>query len=229
LASEQDVDGNTPLHLATIKWRPRAVCELGGQKNLLIQNNRGLTALDIAESKLKPHYIYREVCLIYFFFYSRIGYLQLVTLEFGLQRLRQRSSSSGSSYRLIATVTFTAGFTLPGGFKSSTPNLGMANLATNPGLFLFLLYDILALETSFVAVVSLILAQLGDPALYQSTVRLAMASVCVSIYSMSLAFLVAMVIAAGNVIWLIVFFIILILPFIGVIISMFFPHFVLHY
>ena len=76
LASEQDVDGNTPLHLATIKWRPRAVCELGGQENLLIQNNRGLTALDIAESKLKPHYIYREVCLIYFFFlFPRIDYI----------------------------------------------------------------------------------------------------------------------------------------------------------
>lgn len=70
LANEKDVDGNTPLHLATIYWRPRAVRELGGKKNLLIQNNNGLVALDIAESKLQPHYIFREVCLAYLFLIS---------------------------------------------------------------------------------------------------------------------------------------------------------------
>ncbi|KAL9816295.1 putative ankyrin repeat-containing domain, PGG domain, protein accelerated cell death 6 [Arabidopsis thaliana] len=207
LASEQDVDGNTPLHLATIKWRPRAVCELGGQENLLIQNNRGLTALDIAESKLKPHYIYRE--------FGLQRYTLLVLVEAHVQndpRCRHTMTPTRSitpkggrnkDYinallvvaALIATVTFTAGFTIPGGYRSSTPNLGMANLATNTRLLLFLIYDILALEISFVAVVSLILAQLGDPALYQSFARVAMALVCLAIYFMSLAFFVAMVIA----------------------------------
>ncbi|OAO97734.1 hypothetical protein AXX17_AT4G04370 [Arabidopsis thaliana] len=38
LANEKDVGGNTPLHLATIKWRPRAVQFLAVRKNLLIQN-----------------------------------------------------------------------------------------------------------------------------------------------------------------------------------------------
>jgi len=64
LANEKDVDGNTPLHLATIKWRPRAVQFLAVRKNLLIQNNSGLTALDIAELNLRPNYIFMEVCLI---------------------------------------------------------------------------------------------------------------------------------------------------------------------
>jgi len=130
---------------------------------------------------------------------------------------------------LITTVTFTSGFTIPGGFKDSTPNVGMANLITNPRLILFLIFDILALETSFLAVVSLILAQLGDPTLYQSSVRVAMISLYFAMYFMTLAFFFVMVIAAGNVRWLVYVIFCLIFSILTLAFSRFMPHLLLHY
>ncbi|EOA23108.1 hypothetical protein CARUB_v10003901mg [Capsella rubella] len=236
LANEQDVDGNTPLHLATIKWRPRAVRHLAGPNNLFIQNNIGLAALDIAEINLQPNYIVRERLTLVAFVdahYKNDDPRYMHTMKL----LNQIAPMGGANKdfinallvvaALIATVTFTAGFTIPGGFRSSTPNLGMANLVTNPRLILFLIFDISALGTSFFAVISLILAQLGDPALYQSSVRTAMTSVYFAIYFMSLAFFSAMVIAAGNVIWLIVVLYLSSMPFLSVMFSLFFPHFLL--
>lgn len=64
LMEKQDVDGNTPLHLATMNWRPRTIfCLLCyyNRKCMATRNNSGLTALDIAESNMHPNYIFREV------------------------------------------------------------------------------------------------------------------------------------------------------------------------
>ncbi|XP_023636792.1 protein ACCELERATED CELL DEATH 6 isoform X2 [Capsella rubella] len=147
LSNEQDVDGNTPLHLATIKWRPRAIHCLAGKKNLLTQNNKGLTALNIADVNLQPHYIFRE----------RLTLMALADAQFknyptfrdtphtmGLTRPIKPKDGGNKDYinallvvaALIATVTFTAGFTIPGGVRSSNPNLGMANLAAMLCLYL---------------------------------------------------------------------------------------------
>jgi len=57
---------------------------------------------------------------------------------------------------LVATVTFAAGFTIPGGFNSSAPNMGMATLADDSTLFFFLVLDTLAMQSSIVAIVALI-------------------------------------------------------------------------
>jgi len=66
LIMEQDVDGNTPLHLATLTWRPRTVNILNKftlGNHLHIRNKDGLSALDIAESNLQSNYVFREVYL----------------------------------------------------------------------------------------------------------------------------------------------------------------------
>ncbi|KFK30937.1 hypothetical protein AALP_AA6G045600 [Arabis alpina] len=60
LSGGQDLDGNTPLHLAAIYWNHRAAFPLAEGRKLYIRNKSGLTALDIAESKLKSNYIYHE-------------------------------------------------------------------------------------------------------------------------------------------------------------------------
>lgn len=64
MGNEQDVDGNTPLHLAAIKWLHHVIFILFGastEKSMDTRNNDGLTALGIAESNLQPHYIFQEV------------------------------------------------------------------------------------------------------------------------------------------------------------------------
>lgn len=61
LIKEQDVNGNTPLHLATINWRPRTCFAMTNSKILNIQNKDGLRPLDIAEINLQPDYVLREV------------------------------------------------------------------------------------------------------------------------------------------------------------------------
>jgi len=66
LMEEQDMDGNTPLHLATINWRPKTVRMLTKflsiRKKLLDKHNSvGLRPLDIAEINLQSDYVFREV------------------------------------------------------------------------------------------------------------------------------------------------------------------------
>ena len=86
LIEEQDADGNTPLHLATIYWRPRTVSNLTSftsRKILEIQNNDGLTAMDIAEASLQSRYVFREVYQISLCtttFYQISKHLELIAI-----------------------------------------------------------------------------------------------------------------------------------------------------
>ncbi|XP_024009575.1 protein ACCELERATED CELL DEATH 6 [Eutrema salsugineum] len=57
----QDVDGNTPLHLATKKLCSGLITSLTSDVRILqVRNNNGLRAPDIAESEVKPNHIFQE-------------------------------------------------------------------------------------------------------------------------------------------------------------------------
>jgi ankyrin repeat protein len=64
----QDVDGNTPLHLAVMNWDFDSITCLASRNHeiLKLRNKSGLRARDIAESEVKPNYIFHEVFLIPF-------------------------------------------------------------------------------------------------------------------------------------------------------------------
>ena len=63
----QDVDGNTPLHLAVMNWHFKSITWLARSSKILkVRNKNGLRARDIAEREVKPHYIFQEVCIISF-------------------------------------------------------------------------------------------------------------------------------------------------------------------
>lgn len=55
LINERDEDGNTPLHVATIYGNPKVVSSLMWDErvSLGLENNYGLTALDIAEEHMR--------------------------------------------------------------------------------------------------------------------------------------------------------------------------------
>lgn len=64
MMNEQDVDGNTPLHLATKHRHSMVVNILTWNENvkLATMNNDGFTALDTAEALKDNAYILRKVC-----------------------------------------------------------------------------------------------------------------------------------------------------------------------
>ncbi|XP_018512602.1 protein ACCELERATED CELL DEATH 6 isoform X2 [Brassica rapa] len=144
LMEKQDVDGNTPLHLATMNWRPRTIfCLLChyNRKCMATRNNSGLTALDIAEGSMHPNYIFRErvslLVLLYFYVTSRGFFTRKMFTEKITKPSYPLDADKNKDYvntllvvsALVATVTFAAGFTIPGGFNSSGPNSGRATLA----------------------------------------------------------------------------------------------------
>uniref|UniRef100_A0A1J3FGZ4 Ankyrin repeat-containing protein n=1 Tax=Noccaea caerulescens TaxID=107243 RepID=A0A1J3FGZ4_NOCCA len=225
MENEQDEDGNTPLHLATIKWRPKATDLLKGRKNVFIKNNSGLTALDIAESNMQPQFIFRERLTLVVL---ALGYVQrdriMKLTKPSVHMIREGNKEYINALllvaALVATVTFAAGFTIPGGFN----NLGMATLATDSRLIIFLIFDMVAMQCSVVAVVSLMWAQLGDPALRSTSLNVALKSLHFALESMVLAFLFGMVIAAGNVKWLVVVIYVINLVFLFAMACILSPH-----
>uniref|UniRef100_A0A0D2ZTJ1 PGG domain-containing protein n=1 Tax=Brassica oleracea var. oleracea TaxID=109376 RepID=A0A0D2ZTJ1_BRAOL len=209
LINEQDVDGNTPLHLATINWRPRTVDSLTSfastTTNILnIQNKDGLRPLDLAELNLQSDYYLRErlTLMVLLCVCAPRGVAWLPTSGMTL-RSRSEHHLDANKYKdhinalllvaaLVATVTFAAGFTIPGGFNSSAPDMGMAVLAYDSTLFFFLVLDTLAMQSSVVAIVALIWALLGDPAIVHRAFHLALPSLFLALLSMSWAFVAAL-------------------------------------
>ena len=69
-----------------------------------------------------------------------------------LDYINQRKQTDLLVATLIATVTFTAGFTVPGGFKSGGVDEGMAALSKRTAFLLFLIANTLAFGLSITSV-----------------------------------------------------------------------------
>ncbi|KAK6933366.1 Ankyrin repeat, partial [Dillenia turbinata] len=126
LINEEDVSGNTPLHLlaASANYNPELVTH--PKVDMEAVNNAHLTALDIqisSEAKDKEESL------------KRVGDTHLIVAA------------------LIATVTFAAGFTVPGGYDGNEgPNQGMAILSNKTAFQAFVVSDTIAMALSTSAV-----------------------------------------------------------------------------
>ncbi|CAN6807093.1 unnamed protein product [Brassica oleracea] len=198
LINEQDVDGNTPLHLATKNWHPKVVSMLTWDNRIDLKktNNKGFTALDVAEDNIDSSYVLHQ----------RLTWMALIscgTPRGSLPTTENRRSfmkPDGGKYKdrvntlllvatLVATMTFTAGFTLPGGYNGSAPNLGMAVLTKKTAFQVFLVCDTLAMYSSIITIVALIWAQLGDISLILKAFNIALPFLGLALTSMSIAFM----------------------------------------
>ncbi|RWR88247.1 protein ACCELERATED CELL DEATH 6-like protein [Cinnamomum micranthum f. kanehirae] len=164
LINEPDNDGNTPMHLATQTDRLDIVRLLicKGSPDLTMSNKQGRTAIDICDNTKKEHPIFDKLTECgavpdrhrwQDWFPSRRKKVK-IRPEFktlGLQTLPIVTS-------LVATVTFAAALTVPGGYKNDGPREGLPVFMRNAALQAFVLSDILAFCSSMAATVLLVYA-----------------------------------------------------------------------
>ncbi|KAF9608157.1 hypothetical protein IFM89_007543 [Coptis chinensis] len=186
LINEADREGNNPLHLATKNHHYRMLKELTRTKSIDVnaKNKEGFTALDICESQWKlslqqrciwkrltkhkasraqrrhPHCIRRFERSHDIFAHPKAD---LARMANGLLIVAT----------LLCSVTFTATFEMPGGYRSQEPHAGAAVHGKKLAFIAFVVSDAVAMCCSITVMFLLIWAVLGDPAFLFRAVGLA--------------------------------------------------------
>ncbi|KAK6919548.1 PGG domain [Dillenia turbinata] len=226
LLNERDIYGNSPLHLSTIYQHPRIVNILTSAwgVNLEIVNNKGFTALDIAERYNESAEMvasYRKVCSST----SKKQACKYINLS-GVppsqkrvnSRAKRQSSAIGDTCRmkhyrdiinvflwvstLVGAATFTAGFTLPGGDNNSNPDQGIATMLEKKTFHMFVICDLIAMYSSIIVTVILFWAQLGDPNWALVILKIAMPLLSLAVIMMSFAFMAGLYVVVRKLPWL---------------------------
>ncbi|XP_030459500.1 protein ACCELERATED CELL DEATH 6-like [Syzygium oleosum] len=213
LVNSEDVRGNTPLHLASMHNHCNVMRSLTSDKrsDLQLVNNDGLTALDVAMesgslSMKNPALLGRA-----FFIVAGVRRIE------GRDVLSPREEHSGASKSspaewikdqvntllvvatLVASVTFTAGVTLPGRYNaSSDPHPGTATILHKGVFQVFVIANTLAMYSSILAVVVLLWGLSRDfyvaELAYHSTGPLLL----MALTGMSVAFFAAITVAVSK-------------------------------
>ncbi|CAL5423827.1 unnamed protein product [Camellia sinensis] len=174
LINERDEKGNTPLHLAAMHWRPKIVNSLTWDKRVQLElvNDAGLTALDAAEKYIGTTPPFRKAGAPRSKHQKPNRHSSRKWKPPNMENYKERINTLMLVLTIIATVTFTAGFTVPGGYKSSAPVEGTATLLNSNYFKAFLISDTIAMYNSVIAIVTLIWAHLGDLNLVLFALRL---------------------------------------------------------
>ncbi|KAF7848444.1 hypothetical protein BT93_L1941 [Corymbia citriodora subsp. variegata] len=217
LVNSRDVDGNTPLHLASIHNHCDVMRILTKEKRIYLKsrNNDGLTALDAAmESKSlsteNPALIGRAILIV-------AGVPQSGGRDVMLPREQHSEVSKSSPAKwikdqvnilllvatLVASVTFTAGVTLPGGYNaSSDPHPGTATMLHHRMFRVFVIANMLAMYSSILAVVVLLWGFNRDFYVAELAYHLAGPLLLMALAGMSVAFFAAITVAVSKLTWL---------------------------
>ncbi|GAB2240536.1 hypothetical protein Droror1_Dr00021054 [Drosera rotundifolia] len=217
LVNQQDNEGNTPLHLATMKCQPKIVSIMtwDARVDLKIVNDAGKTVVDVAEHNINENQTKFQTQLTWSALVSAGGTkargdvkpepstnrfegetsLSSNNVESEEQQLSDSKVTKGYKERantlavvatLIATITFAAGFTVPGGYDQTT---GVPIFMHRTSFSVFIICNSVALYSSITVVVALIWAQLGDFNLIASALTLALPLLVVALTMMSVAFM----------------------------------------
>ncbi|KAG8366167.1 hypothetical protein BUALT_Bualt17G0048500 [Buddleja alternifolia] len=213
LINMEDTHGDRPLHLATKHWHPKIVNDLTWDKRVDIKlvNDMGMTALDTAEHYMPPYPEYRQ--RLTWAALRAAGTPRSMSRE--IRRLQSSEvGSSAETYKervntlllvstLVATVTFAAGFTMPGGYNSSSDrDPGIATMLRHIAFQMFVLCGAIAMYSSIVVDVVLIWAQLGDRTLILNALTLAEPLIVIALTMMSMAFTAGVYLVVSKLSWL---------------------------
>ncbi|XP_021834344.1 protein ACCELERATED CELL DEATH 6-like isoform X2 [Prunus avium] len=164
LINQPDVNGNTPLHLATMERKTWIVYYLmwDGRVHQSSKNKCGQAAFDIdrsiKESSItSPRNIIPEI-------WGHLGTRNSCLDNFKISpRAEQEEANAVQTYMqmgqtllmvttLITTVTFAAAFTMPGGYNNNVgPDQGEALLQSNNDFKWFIITDSIAMTCSIIA------------------------------------------------------------------------------
>ncbi|CAM8932737.1 unnamed protein product [Rhodiola kirilowii] len=161
LVNQKDNDGNTPLHLASLHSHPHIISALTWDKRTQVKllNNEGRTALDVALQNMNNHISLRQKLT-----WAALKAAKTPTSSNSNQpeiMFTDRVNSLQVVAALVATVTFAAGFTMPGGYNSSEPDVGMPVMLNNMKFQFFVFFNTIAMYAATLVIVILIWAQLG--------------------------------------------------------------------
>lgn len=210
LVNAQDDEGNTPLHLAVISRNEKMVQVLlsCASVNASVMNNSGRTPVDLASSKVRIEIGLRmyNIMMDLMSHGSRFSPQRIDHIRSNLER---KQDEEINRYRalannlaiiavLIATVTFAAAFTLPGGYKNNPgPDAGTAILSGTAAFKAFLISDTLAMASSISVAIILIHSGSLDHDVRLRSLMTAMKLLWVAAGGMSVAFATGIYVAVA--------------------------------
>ncbi|KAL3714926.1 hypothetical protein ACJRO7_006777 [Eucalyptus globulus] len=209
LVNSKDVDGNTPLHLASMHNHYKVMRSLTGVKGIDLQarNNNGLTALDVAvESRSvttkSSKFLGRAILVVAGGGRSE-GRPSGVSKSSPPEWIKDQINTLLLLATLVASVTFTAGITLPGGYNAfSDPHPGTATMLHHRLFQLFVLANTLAMYSSILAVLVLLWGLTIDFFNAELSYHSASPLLLMALISMSVAFFAAVTGAVSKLTWL---------------------------
>ncbi|XP_030923424.1 protein ACCELERATED CELL DEATH 6-like [Quercus lobata] len=206
LINNKDQNGNTPLHLATMEGHPRVVWHLTGDKRVDLKalNKEGKRALDIAlnDSKEDPHlerYQLTWEALRYVSGPTETPQSPKVGKTLSADKYKERTETLSLVATLVATVTFAAAFTMPGGYNGPG---GMATFLEKPMFQAFVISNTVAMYSAITAVIALIWAHLGGLKLFIAAYKFSLPILGLAITMASLAFMAGNYLVLRDLNWL---------------------------
>ncbi|XP_038703859.1 protein ACCELERATED CELL DEATH 6-like [Tripterygium wilfordii] len=223
LINQKDKDGYTPLHLAAINRDPFCAILLTRDrrvdKNSL--NNKNWTALDACNYLNQQNF--RKHLTVMILKKSGVKPSPVMILKKSgvepsptgkpIDEKANSSKKDNDKFKdisnallvvstLVATVTFAAGFTVPGGYNDSGDERGIAIMLRRVTFHAFLVCNTVAMYSSIIATVIFTWAQLGGENLVSFAYQLALPSLALALNMMSLAYIFGVYVVVSKLSWL---------------------------
>ncbi|KAF7849819.1 hypothetical protein BT93_L0256 [Corymbia citriodora subsp. variegata] len=216
LINMKDKNGNTPLHVATEQWQPEVLLSLTRDKrvNLDQVNHKNSTALDIVDGQLKEiegplHQRLTRTILVSAKAPKSKDKAICWPKDLGPQRkppeidtLKSRAEVRMIVATLIAGVTFAAGFSVPGGYNGSEPDIGIATLLNKPMYDVFVICNSIAMYNSIIAVTILLWTQINDPHAVFRALGMTRLPLLIALATMSMAFTAGVYVTISKRAWI---------------------------
>ncbi|KAK7324039.1 hypothetical protein VNO77_27550 [Canavalia gladiata] len=218
MINDQDAKGNTALHLATLCCHPKVVQALIWDKRVKhsLVNNKDQTAL---EACMPPDNPTLRQWLTWLALKSagvqsgepessplrvppESTYKFLKQKAPKMDQYKDRINTLVLVSTLIVTVTFAAGFTMPGGSNGSDPGKGMATMLKHIWFKLYIFCLTISLYGAISVTIILIWAQLGDITLAFLALTVARPILGVILATLSIAFLAGVHLVITELSWL---------------------------